>query len=206
MNTFSVWLGGKERSAISKQCERTWPNGHEMFTAARLGSVCPWVRSIDYFRDAYAAGHWAGASDVARLAALLELGGAYVDCDVEIVDLARMDGLNDGLFHIGAEDRDGNLCGAVMIAPPAHPFVRHMIDVYKRTNFADTFNGKCNGTTLLTRNARDFASTMQVHQPPDFYPWHWGESLTQNQKADRIELLKPITAHHWERGWSQVNV
>lgn len=202
MNTWSIWLGGGERSAISKRCEQTWPEDHKIYTAAMLSSVVPWLHDIKYYRDAIAAEHWAGASDVARLALLYEVGGCYLDVDVEIVNRPYIDALDDGWFHIGQEDDGGNLCGAVMIALAGHQFAKDMLDTYGRTRFGDTFNGKCNGTTLLTRQPK---LGVHIHDAKEFYPWHWSENLTDNQKGERIELLKPIFAHHWEKSWSQIN-
>ncbi len=208
MNIHGIWLGGNEMSPIARRCVSTWPEGSKIYSAAMLSSVVPWIHDIQYYRDAITAEHWAGASDVARLALLYELGGCYLDVDVEICDLLRLDSLDDGWFHIASEDGDserlGNVCGAAMVSPPFTGFIRDMLDIYRRTNFTDTFNGKCNGTTLLTRAIVGDYRT-KVHPAKEFYPWHWSEKLTDNQKGERIELLKPIVAHHWEHQWEQIN-
>lgn len=195
-----IWLGPNPLPELAQRCIATWGDEYEIYGAARLSSVVPALRDMPYFRDAYAANHWAGASDVARLALLYELGGVYLDCDVEVIDLPRLLELQDGKCHLGLED-EKNVCGAVIVAPPKHEFVGHMLDVYRNTKFSDTFNGRCNGTTLLTaatweRKIADVA----LHAPHDFYPWHWGSS-----SRDKLWTVGAITAHHWAHQWKQVN-
>jgi mannosyltransferase OCH1-like enzyme len=166
------------------------------------------AREMGYLKEALVREHWAGASDVLRLVALWEFGGIYLDMDVEICDafaLAAMehDAFKKGLFTAGWEDEHG-LCGAVMIAPPRHPFVEAMLARYAALRFDDTFNGRENGTTLLAKEAARWRTSkyVQLVPPPVFYPWHWRDKdFSHEAKRHAITCCGSVTAHHWEGSW-----
>ncbi len=203
----SIWFGPKEPSQLALQCIATWPEDDRVtiWSRARLSSVVPWLYDIKYFSDAYAAGHWAGASDVARLALLYQLGGVYLDTDVEIVRQHFLDELATGKdFCIGYED-DTFMCGAVLVAPqPKMKFVERALDVYRATKFTDTFhNTPFNGTTILSSLLRSSQEGGIAVLPKHmFYPWTPQErNLSDAEKAERKKQPGVVTAHHWEASW-----
>lgn len=203
MSVFGVWLGGGQLSPLAEKCMDTWPEDATLWQGrAHLSSVIPDVSSVPYFKSAYDAGHWAGASDVARLMLLWELGGTYLDVDVEVYDAERLAELErmaiaDGKFVAGMED-DTWACNAVLIAPPRHPIVGELLERYKRTRFEDTFEGTVTGATMLTNACRGNPRAELV-EPVYFYPWHWRDKDSLNGSKKRDE--RSITAHHWEGSW-----
>ena len=206
MSVFGVWLGGGQPSPLAEQCMDTWPEDAKLWCGrAQLSSVIPDVSSIPYFKSAYDAGHWAGASDVARLMLLWELGGTYLDVDVQVLKpelLAELEvqALRDGRLIVGRED-EKFMCNAVMIAPPKHPVIGALLERYKRTRFEDTFEGSTTGATMLTDavNQGEKGATTQVMPPWTFYPWHWRDKESRNGSGQIDE--RAITAHHWEGSW-----
>lgn len=205
MNIFGIWLGDGPTTALSDHCIQTW-GGDGTLVHDPEGDFAPWLAEIEYWRDAVAAKHWAAASDVARLALLYAHGGLYLDTDVEVCKPFRLYEAyriwqREGLFVIGRED-DRNLCGAVMCAPPKHPAVKRMLDVYRDTKFADTFDGKTNGTTLLTRHIGITTPNVMIKPPHIFYPWHWADSFSYEKKQLLKEGDGTLTAHHWQKQWS----
>lgn len=196
-----VWLGGKPLPVLAEECISTWPEPYEIYSRAMLTSVVPWVMDIRYFVDAYDANHFAGASDVARLALLYELGGIYLDVDVEVTQPSKLLSLVDGRnTYIGRED-DINVCGAVIASPPKSKFIKNMLDTYKNTKFKETFNGHVNGTTLLTKQVALGLSEQDlvVLKPEMLYPIHWSGKTVEDP------YKKAITKHHWMHSWEQVN-
>lgn len=181
----------------------TWPEGAKLYSRAQLSSVVPWVADIKYFRDAYEKNHFAGASDVARLAVLWELGGIYLDVDVELLkpdDLLAVT-YDKQCMYVGRED-DRWCCNAVMAAPPRHPVVGQLLDRYRATRFEDTFEGTVTGATMLT-DAVVFAKPKQVLMLDTdfFYPWHWADK--DKPLAERRSKItsRTVCAHHWEGSW-----
>jgi len=202
----SIWFGPKEPNALALHCMATWPERDNVTTwsRARLSSVVPWLYEIPYFNDAYRAEHWAGASDVARLALLYELGGVYLDTDVELVNEHFLDELvAQGDFVIGYED-ETFMCGAVLIAPKGHAFIKRALDTYRATKFTDTFHDTVfNGTTILTQLVRSHQDTGLIVMPKHaFYPWSPQErGISDEEKAARMKQPGVVCAHHWSASW-----
>lgn len=80
------WFGGKEKPELAQKCIASW----EKF--------CPDYQILEwnennfditaapvYVRQAYEAGRWAFVTDYVRLKAMLDMGGIYMDTDVELV-------------------------------------------------------------------------------------------------------------------------
>ena len=78
--------------------------------------------------------HYAHKADVARLRALLEYGGIYLDLDV--ISLSSFDHLLNNDFVMGQEGENGRigLCNAVIIASNESKFLRIWYDNYASFN------------------------------------------------------------------------
>lgn len=208
-----VWFGGGPLSPLAEDCISTWPEEFNLWSRAQLSSVVPWVAEIGYFQEAWQRNHWAGASDVARLALLYQLGGIYLDVDVQVVQPGTLlafyeDCKKTGHMMVGAEDEDW-LCGAVIIAPAQNPTIGALLDYYRDIKFSDTFEGTTTGSTIITDVVRRTRNrNVHVLPPPVFYPWHWKEKdMSAQEKAERIVSVQQVfpqnavCAHHWEGSW-----
>lgn len=80
------WFGRKPKPPLAEKCIRSWKK------------FCPDYQILEwnednfdistaplYVRQAYEAGRWAFVTDYVRLKAMLEMGGIYMDTDVEII-------------------------------------------------------------------------------------------------------------------------
>lgn len=80
------WFGGKPKPPLAEKCIKSWKK------------YCPDYEIVEwnegnfdistaplYVRQAYEAGRWAFVTDYVRLRGLLEMGGIYMDTDVEVV-------------------------------------------------------------------------------------------------------------------------
>lgn len=80
------WFGGKPKPPLAEKCLKSWRK------------FCPDYEILEwnennfdisaaplYVRQAYEAGRWAFVTDYVRLKALTEMGGIYMDTDVEVV-------------------------------------------------------------------------------------------------------------------------
>lgn len=80
------WFGRKPKPKLAERCIKSWEK------------YCPDYEIIEwnednfdvsaaplYVRQAYEAGRWAFVTDYVRLKAMLEMGGIYMDTDVEII-------------------------------------------------------------------------------------------------------------------------
>ena len=79
------WFGGKKLPRTVKECIRTWKKilpDYEIIEWNEQNfdiNICPFVK------QAYENKKWAFVSDYARLYALYENGGIYLDTDVELI-------------------------------------------------------------------------------------------------------------------------
>lgn len=80
------WFGGKPKPKLAEKCLQSWKK------------FCPDYQILEwnednfdistaplYVRQAYEAGRWAFVTDYVRLRGLTELGGIYMDTDVEVI-------------------------------------------------------------------------------------------------------------------------
>ena len=80
------WFGGKPKPELAEKCIRSWKKYCPDF------EILEWnehnfdvSESPGYVQQAYACKRWAFVSDYVRLKALTEMGGVYMDTDVEVI-------------------------------------------------------------------------------------------------------------------------
>ena len=80
------WFGGKPKPELAQKCIRSWKKYCPDF------EILEWnehnfdvSESPGYVQQAYACKRWAFVSDYVRLKALTEMGGVYMDTDVEVI-------------------------------------------------------------------------------------------------------------------------
>ena len=80
------WFGGKPKPKLAEKCIKSWKK------YCRGYEIIEWnednydlSKAPLYVRQAYEAKKWAFVTDYVRLRALTELGGVYMDTDVEVV-------------------------------------------------------------------------------------------------------------------------
>lgn len=80
------WFGGKPKPPLAEKCIRSWRKFCPDFEIREWNESNFDLEQVPaYVRQAYEADRWAFVSDYVRLRALTEVGGVYLDTDVEIV-------------------------------------------------------------------------------------------------------------------------
>lgn len=80
------WFGGKPKPPLAEKCIRSWRKFCPDFEIREWNESNFDLEKVPaYVRQAYEAGRWAFVTDYVRLRALTEVGGVYLDTDVEIV-------------------------------------------------------------------------------------------------------------------------
>lgn len=90
------------------------------------------VNINQYVKEAYKENKWAFVSDYARLNALYEFGGVYLDTDVETIK--PFESLLDAEAFIGAESQY-SMCTATIGAQKESKFIKKIIDEYENLHF-----------------------------------------------------------------------
>jgi hypothetical protein len=205
-----VWVGGplpeKQRAFIE-----TWRRTNPSYEV-----VCWDENTIDFsipvIREAYRRGRWATVADIARLVAVHQHGGIYLDTDFEVFKpLDRL--LSDRCFCAFQREADPTdwVCNGVFGAEPKHWFVRDALEQVLSLRPAPfgierpTRYGPKLFTRLLRRRGLTAYSQRGVriedvfiHPVPVFFPFGWGEQFSG-------ECIGPDTlaAHFWEKSWEK---
>ena len=80
------WFGGKPKPPLAEKCIRSWRKFCPDFEIREWNESNFDSEQVPaYVRQAYEAGRWAFVTDYVRLRALTEVGGVYLDTDVEII-------------------------------------------------------------------------------------------------------------------------
>lgn len=80
------WFGGKPKPPLAEKCIHSWRKFCPDFEIREWNESNFDLEQVPaYVRQAYEAGRWAFVTDYVRLRALTEVGGVYLDTDVEIV-------------------------------------------------------------------------------------------------------------------------
>ena len=80
------WFGGKPKPKLAEKCIKSWKKYCPDYEIVEWNEGNFDVSTAPlYVRQAYEAGRWAFVTDYVRLKALTEMGGIYMDTDVEVV-------------------------------------------------------------------------------------------------------------------------
>lgn len=173
---------------------------------ARLLGVefCEWnetnldIAAHPYLQRALSAKQWAFAADYARLLKLEELGGVYLDTDVEINgDLTALQknpltlGFEKNCVHAG-----------VMACEPHHPFVRRLREIYDAD--VDVGNPNREPKSIVSRITDLLVDEWGLRTA-------FGEVNLKNGirilPADRLLVDlhngRNLTVHHYEASWKK---
>jgi len=122
------WFGGNEKSDIIKNCIESWKKCMPDIEIIEINENNFNIHYNKYVEEAYKNKKWAFVSDVARLWALYEFGGIYLDTDVlvykDLRDLAK-----NCVAFTGFEQPYYPVC-AVMGSEPKNEIIKQMLDWY----------------------------------------------------------------------------
>ena len=80
------WFGGKPKPELAEKCIQSWKKFCPDFEILEWNETNFDISTApNYVKQAYEARRWAFVTDYVRLKALTELGGVYMDTDVEVI-------------------------------------------------------------------------------------------------------------------------
>lgn len=135
---------------------------------------------------------WQWRSDLARYRILHDLGGVYVDCDLE--PLHPIDPLIEGAESVIAREDDRFINNAFIGSAPGSRFLTEVLRGL-RSSVISQPRSRVNrqiGAHYLTRIARRHPE-LRVLGPDLIYPEHWSD-------LEALDSPPPVTAytrHHW---------
>lgn len=129
------WFGGKPIPVRLRRCMESWKEimpewEYQCWDECKID-----INSIPWIQEAYAAGKYAFVSDYVRLVALYEVGGVYLDTDVEL--LKSLNPLVDKYDAFMGFESETKLTSAVIAATPKHPLIKQFLEHYYNKHFSD---------------------------------------------------------------------
>ena len=126
------WFGGNPLPESVKMCIASWEKKLPDYEIVEWNENTFDISKLKFTEQAASVKKWAFVSDVARLNALYEQGGIYMDTDVEV--LKSLDEfLTDSAFT-GFEVRDCVMT-AVLACEKGNGLVKEILDYYINKNF-----------------------------------------------------------------------
>lgn len=126
------WFGGKEKPKEVLECIDTWKEHLKGWEFLEINEDNFKVFYNDYSKKAYLNKKWAYVSDIARLWALYNYGGVYMDTDVKVIQ--PLDKFLKYDFFSGFEQVHYPIT-ATMGAIKGSPLIKEMLDYYKDKKF-----------------------------------------------------------------------
>ena len=126
------WFGGKEKPQGVVNCMNTWKQYMPNYELLEINETNFDINCNEYVKKAYECKKWAFVSDVARLWALYEYGGIYMDTDVLVYQ--PLDKFLKHDFFTGFEQPHYPVT-ATIGAKKGNKLIKEMLDIYNDKAF-----------------------------------------------------------------------
>lgn len=204
------WFGRNEKPEKIKKCIESWKTKLPDYQIIEWNEDNFNYNALTYTKDAYEAKKYAFVSDVARVKALFEMGGIYLDTDVMVYQ--NFDSILNNNCVLGFEM--GNyIATSFMACMPKHYLMGDFYNLYKNLPFYDE-NGKIiSGTNVtkltnmlvdkgLVRNNELQKIDDIVIYPSDFFsPYNYAWEYSNKNNITICEHLFYVS---WMSKWQQV--
>ena len=200
-----IWLGGQPLTELAERCISSWQKYCPDYEIIRWDESNFDININKYCQEAYQLKKWAFSSDYIRLWVLVNMGGFYLDTDVEIIRSLDNE-LVDRKCLFGFESHD-RISTAFMACEPNYPLMKEMLESYSDDSFICE-NGSLNQTTNVKRITSILASkgvqlTGRMQEmdgalicPPDYFSpkvWYTGMLSLSDNNYD---------IHHFDGSWA----
>ena len=150
------WFGGKPKNELAEKCIRSWKKFCPDYELVEWNEENFDISTAPlYVRQAYEAGRWAFVTDYVRLVGLTQMGGIYMDTDVEVIKP-----LDKYLHHqgfAGFETLDRVQTG-LLACEKGHPLFLEFLEHYHSAVFL-----KEDGTQDITTNVEVLTALCERH-------------------------------------------
>ncbi len=140
------WFGGKDKPENVRRCIESWKKHLPDYSFMEWNEDNFDYHALEYTKAAYKARKYAFVSDVARLKALSEYGGIYMDTDVEV--LKSFDDILDNHCVLGLEERN-YIATSFIAAEPNFPLINSFLCDYNNAVF--DMNGNSGAETNVQK-------------------------------------------------------
>lgn len=197
------WFGGNPLPELAERCIASWREFCPDYEIRRWDESNFDLNENDYIREAYENKKWAFITDYVRLKVLYEIGGIYMDTDVQVCK-----SLDRFLSHAAFSgfENDHQIPTGIMASEAGHPFFKEMLDYYTGRHFVredGTFDQTTNVVTITeigTRNGFIPNDTKQTVCGMTFYP-HDVFCPKSHATGEINRTKNTVCIHHFDGSW-----
>lgn len=199
------WFGDKPLPGLAKKCIRSWKKYLPEYEIMCWNEKNFDVNSTQFSKEAYENKKWAFVSDVARIYALKEYGGIYMDTDMMIVKDIRH--ILESEFFVGWESEVCVAVGVLGVKEKHHPVIEELYDFYSNNalNITDLFSQSI--PRLLTGILRkkydlqnDHLHTQRLGDGVDVYARDYFYPISSDDSAD-LFTENTCMIHYYTGSW-----
>lgn len=200
------WFGQKEKPKEVKEYISKWRKKLPDYRIVEWNENNFDIHLLKYSEEAYKKGKYAFVSDIARLYALCEMGGVYLDTDIEIKrDFSEL--LKNHKLILGYENSGKQIMTAFIGSEKNNAVIRELLSSYKDESFIKK-DGGINDypntyrlTELLkSKGIRIDGKFQQVNEDIVIYPEKFFSAMTFSTMTE-ISDESTYTVHHFKSSW-----
>ena len=191
------WFGPNKKSDLNIKCIESWKKYLPNFEIREWNKSNFPIDDYPFAKEAYAQGKYAFVADVARLYALQQEGGIYLDTDMEI--LKPIDHLLENTAFVGFESKDWVATGIIGSVPNSE-LMNYLLKYYQTQSFS-TIPQPAILTHILGRVGFEIDGASQtainfltVYATDYFYPYNYYTKETHFTE-------NTLCLHHYEGSW-----
>lgn len=200
------WFGGKEKPSKVQKCIDSWHKYLSDYEFMEWNESNFDINCNEYVKQAYENKKFAYVSDYARINALYQYGGIYMDTDVMVCK-----SFNDLLVNkciLGFEE-ENYIATSFMASIPKHDLIKEFIDRYKDINFYNDDNSLDLTTNVqrltdilenrgLIRNDKyQQIDDISIYPQEYFSPYDYGNCIRKNTENTYCEHLFLVSWLPW---------
>lgn len=200
------WFGGRKKPKKIEKCIQTWKEILSDYEFIEWNESNFDVNSNEYVKQAYNEKKFAYVSDYARIKALYQYGGIYMDTDVMVYK--SFNNLLDNKCILGFEQ--GNyIATSFMACVPDHDLINKFIDNYENISFYN-LDKSLDLTTnvqrltqiledrgLIRNNEFQKLGDISVYPQEYFSPYDYGNCIRENTENTYCEHLFLVSWLPW---------
>ena len=200
------WFGKNEKPNKVKKCIESWHKYLSDYEFIEWNENNFDINCNDYVKQAYEEKKYAYVSDYARITALYNFGGIYMDTDVLVYK-----SFNDLLGNtciLGFEE-ENYIATSFIACIPKHDLIKEFIDEYENLNFYNNTNSLDLTTNVkrLTRvletrglvrnNKFQYVNDISIYPQEYFSPYDYANHIRKNTDNTYCEHLFLVSWLPW---------
>lgn len=197
------WFGGNPLPELAQKCIASWKKYCPDYEIIEWNESNFDINCCAYVKEAYEAKKWAFVSDVARLFALVNYGGIYMDTDVEV--LRPLDDFLGYEAVSGFETKDRIQTG-LMACLEGQPLFEELLHDYdnahflRKDGFYDTTTNVTRITDMCLKYGLRLDNTLQTVNGFTLFPDDYFCPKDYETKITTI-TENTYTIHHFDASW-----